>query len=54
MTQLFGAKLFSCNSCRCRSETCSETTTLLTQLLYPDNYVNGKLLLTLKIKINIH
>ncbi|GFY60287.1 PAN2-PAN3 deadenylation complex catalytic subunit PAN2, partial [Trichonephila inaurata madagascariensis] len=36
MTQLFGAKLFSCNSCRCRSETCQETTTLLTQLLYPE------------------
>ncbi|XP_071037665.1 PAN2-PAN3 deadenylation complex catalytic subunit PAN2 isoform X2 [Parasteatoda tepidariorum] len=38
MSQLFGAKLFSCNSCRCRSETCQETTTLLTQLLYPDNH----------------
>ncbi|XP_054716046.1 PAN2-PAN3 deadenylation complex catalytic subunit PAN2-like [Uloborus diversus] len=36
MSQLFGAKLFNCNSCRCRSETCQETTTLLTQLLYPD------------------
>ncbi|XP_055936356.1 PAN2-PAN3 deadenylation complex catalytic subunit PAN2-like [Argiope bruennichi] len=36
MTSLFGAKLFSCNSCRCRTETCQETTTLLTQLLYPE------------------
>ncbi|GIY76008.1 PAN2-PAN3 deadenylation complex catalytic subunit PAN2 [Caerostris extrusa] len=35
MTSLFGAKLFSCNSCRCRRETCQETTTLLTQLSYP-------------------
>ncbi|XP_035212359.1 PAN2-PAN3 deadenylation complex catalytic subunit PAN2-like isoform X2 [Stegodyphus dumicola] len=42
MTQLFGAKLFSCNSCRCRSETCQETTTLLTQLLYPDNHMPDK------------
>lgn len=36
MSQLFGAKLFNCNSCRCRIETCQETTTLLTQLLYPE------------------
>lgn len=45
ITSLFGAKLFSCNSCRCRSETCQETTTLLTQLIYPDSRsqdVNGQ------------
>lgn len=36
MNKLFGAKQFSCNRCRCNSETCQETTTLLSSLVYPN------------------